>query len=185
MRKVTVDEYHRMIDNGILTEDDPVELIEGWIRYKMPGDPLHASRNEVTRHALERILTGDWIVRARCAITLSDSEPEPDLVVVCGPPKRYYDHHPGPREIGIVIEVANTTLQLDRTEKERIYARAGLPHYWIVNLVDGQVECYSDPSGPGASPAYRQRTDYRPGDAIPLVLGGQTVGSVPARDILP
>jgi hypothetical protein len=185
LRRFTVDEYHRMIDVGILTEDDPVELLEGWVRYKMPRNPLHDSRIDVARRALERLLPSSWWVRIQSAITLSDSEPEPDLAVVPGPPERYDGHHPGAAEITTLVEVANTTLDFDRDEKGCVYARERIPCYWIVNLIDGQVEVYTDPSGPDPAPAYRQRQDFRPGDAVPLVLGGQTAGTIRVQDLLP
>src|SRR5262245_16121885 len=110
MRRFNVDEYHRLIDLGILTENDPVELLEGWLWYKMPGDPSHAAHVEITRRTLESVLPAAWWVRDQKAITLSDSEPEPDLAVVPAPPGRYEDHHPGPSEIALLVEVANTTL---------------------------------------------------------------------------
>src|SRR5438874_1162323 len=79
LRRFTVDEYHQMIDIGILTEDDPVELLEGWVRYKMPRNPLHDSRIEITRRRLAALLPPKWGLRIQSAITLTDSEPEPDL----------------------------------------------------------------------------------------------------------
>jgi Putative restriction endonuclease len=185
LRRFTVDEYHRMIDAGILTEDDPVELLEGWVRYKMPRTPLHDSRIDVTRRTLERLLPASWWVRIQNAVTLAESEPEPDLVVVPAPAERYDDHHPGPTEIALVIEVANTSLAFDRDEKAPIYAQASIPCYWIVNLVDRQVERYTDPTGPVPVPAYRQRTDFRPGDAIPVEIAGQTVANLNVNDLFP
>jgi Uma2 family endonuclease len=73
----------------------------------------------------------------------------------------------------------------DRDDKGRIYARAGLPQYWIVNLVNRQIEAYGAPSGPTAGPAYGQRVDYRPGDQVPLVLDGMTVAQIAVQDLLP
>src|SRR6516225_7908384 len=89
LRRFTVDEYHRMIDAGILTEDDPVELLEGWVRYKMPRNPRHDTRIDVTKQALMAVLPSAWWVRDQKAITLSDSEPEPDLTVVPAPARQY------------------------------------------------------------------------------------------------
>ena len=183
LRRFTVDEYHRMIDAGILTEDDPVELLEGWVRYKMPRNPRHDTRLDVTKQALMAVLPSAWWVRDQKAITLSDSEPEPDLTVVPAPARKYEDHHPGPGEIALVIEVANSTLDFDRVEKSRIYAAAGIPIYWIVNLVDNQVEVFTDPTGPCPHPAYRRRTDFKPGDTVPVQLAGQIVASVAVTDL--
>src|SRR5205823_2588074 len=107
-----------------------------------------------------RCLPPDWSLRIQSAITLSDSEPEPDLAVVRGDERRYAAHHPRPADVGLLIEVADSTLLGDRADKGRIYARAGIAIYWIVNLIDRQVEVYSAPSGSGDSSAYGQRTDY-------------------------
>ena len=85
-----------------------------------------------------------------------------------------------------MIEVAScSTLVRDRGEKSRLYARAGIKVYWILNLIDSLVEVYTDPSGPGPSPAYRQDRDYSLNDSIPLVLEGHDFGSIPIRDLLP
>src|SRR4051812_40189587 len=89
LRRFTVDEYHRMIRTGILTEDDPVELLEGWIVLKMPHNPPHDATVDQSREVLQAALPAGWRVRVQSAITLSDSEPEPDLVVVPGPAARY------------------------------------------------------------------------------------------------
>ncbi len=183
--RFTVDEYDRMIETGILTEEDAVELLEGWLTYKTPRTPRHDSRIELARRAIDRVLPSMWCSRDQKGIRLSDSAPEPDVAVVLGPPVRYDDHHPDSSEIGLLVEVANTTLDLDRTTKGRIYAQAGIPCYWIVNLIDGQIEVYTDPTGPDPTLTYRQRQDYHPGDAVPLVLGGQMIATLNVQDLLP
>src|SRR5262249_46760367 len=108
-----------------------------------------------------------------------------DCAIVRGNARTYLTRHPGPADIGLVIEVADTTLAGDRADKCRIYARAGLACYWIVNLNDRQVEVYTSPSGPTASPAFAQRTDYHVGDTVPLVLDAATVASIAVVDLLP
>jgi Uma2 family endonuclease len=184
IRPFTVDEYHRMIQHGILTEDDPVELLEGWITPKMPRNPPHDGTLDRAEDALASRLPAGWRVRSQKAITLPDSEPEPDIAVVPGPASRFLHQHPGPSDIALVIEVSDTTLARDRTDKGRIYARAGIEAYWIVNLVDMQVEVYTDPTGPCAAPMYRTRRDFGLADSIPLTVVGQAVGPVPVAEIL-
>jgi len=93
--------------------------------------------------------------------------------------------HPGPADIGVVIEVADSTLVGDRADKGRIYARANLPCYWIVNLQDGQIEVYTSPSGPMVSPGYAQHLDYRPGDSVPFLLDGVLAANIPVQELLP
>jgi hypothetical protein len=184
LRPFTVDEYHRMIQAGILTEDDPVELLEGWIVFKMPRDPRHDATIGLTEEALRSTLPAAWRVRVQSAITTGNSEPEPDLAVVLGPVTRYMAHHPGPADIGILIEVADSSLARDRGEKARAYAGAGIACYWIVNLQANEVEVYTGPSGPADFPAYASRQVYRRGDSIPVTLGGTAAGQLPVQQIL-
>jgi hypothetical protein len=185
VRKFTVAEYHQMIQAGILTEDDPVELIDGWIVPKMPHNPPHDGTLEVSEETLKSHLPSGWKVRVQSAITTADSEPEPDLVVAAGNTRTHLNRHPEPHEIALVIEVSDASLARDRGEKYRAYARAGIVCYWIINLVQRQVEVYTDPTGPAANPAYRQRTDYAPNDSVPLVVGGQQVALIPIANLLP
>jgi Uma2 family endonuclease len=184
IRPFTVAEYHRMIALGIFTEDDPVELLEGWITPKMPRNPPHDGTLDRAEDALACRLPDGWRVRSQKAITLADSEPEPDIAVVPGPAARFLQQHPGPADLALLVEVSDTTLLHDRNDKGRIYARAGIGVYWIVNLVDVRIEVYSDPTGPCPAPAYRQRRDYGLTDAVPLSIGGHSVGPVLVAEIL-
>lgn len=185
VRKFTVGEYHQLIRAGVLTEDDPVELLEGWIIQKMPRNPPHDGTLAVTSEYLRGLLPAGWHIRVQCAVTLPDSEPEPDVALVRGGVRDYMTLHPGPADIALIVEVSDSLLGRDRTEKLRIYARAGIAIYWIINLVDAQVEVYTDPTGPDAAPQYRQRQDYDRNADVPLVIGGATAGQVPVRELLP
>jgi hypothetical protein len=184
-RRFTVAEYHQMIQTGLLTEDDNVELLEGWIVPKSPRSPAHDGTIGVVEEVIREQFPPGWRIRVQSAITLADSEPEPDLVVVYGSPRAFLDHHPGPTEIAFHIEIADSSLLRDRNDKVRVYARAGITIYWIINLVDMQIEVYTLPSGPVANPTYAQRQDYRLGDVVPLVLNGQAVGHIAVQDLLP
>jgi Uma2 family endonuclease len=185
MRKFTVAEYHRMIETGILTENDDVELLEGWIVAKMPRKPPHDTGVEVVRDVLAGRLPPGWSIRSQSATTTSESEPEPDVAIVRGEPRTYRQRHPAPADIGTLIEVSDTTLIYDRREKGRIYARASLPNYWIVNLIDGWIEVYSNPDSTAAAPSYLTRTDYSCSEQIPLILDGHTVAVFAVADLLP
>jgi Uma2 family endonuclease len=184
VRRFTVDEYHRMAQAGVLTENDPVELLEGWIVTKMPHKPSHDATIDQADEVLRGSPPAGWRMRIQSAITTDDSEPEPDLAVVLGPASRYAAQHPRPQDIALLIEVADTTLAHDREVKGRLYARAGIAAYWIINLIDRQVEVYSEPSGPAANPSYRQHHTYRAGEVIPLVIGGQSVAAIAVHDLL-
>ncbi len=183
--RFSVAEYHKLIEIGILTEDDNLELLEGYLVHKMSRNPPHDAALQLIQDTLPRLLPGGWCLRMQSAVTLGGSEPEPDGAIVRGNARSYSSRHPGPSDVGVVIEVADTTLAGDRADKGRIYARASIPYYWIVNLVDHQVEVYTDPSGPTATPAYAQRQDRRLGDDIPLTLDGAAVATIPVGDLLP
>jgi Uma2 family endonuclease len=184
-RRFSVAEYHRLIELGFLTEDDDLELIEGYLVHKMTRHPPHDGTMHRALDRLMTVLPRSWKLRIQSAITLVESEPEPDLAVVREDPDGYLKRHPGPADIGLVIEVADSTLDGDRVDKGRVYARNSIPCYWILNLVDHQIEVNTAPSGPTASAAYAQRQDFRPGDTVALVLDGTAVAQLPVQDLLP
>ena len=185
VRRFSVAEYHRMIDVGLLTEDDPVELLEGWIVPKMPQTPPHFVSIQRIGKRVDSKLPPGWNVRLQGPITTSDSEPEPDIAIVRGDDAAYDARHPGPSDIGMLIEVSASSVVHDRKDKGQIYACANISSYWVVNLVDRWIEAYSDPDSSANPPAYKSRNDYRPGDQIPLVFDGQTVATFAVSDLLP
>jgi Uma2 family endonuclease len=182
--RFTVAQYHRMIRSGILTEDDRVELLDGWVVKKMAHNPPHDSAIARIQRRLATQLGEGWLIRVQSAITTKDSEPEPDLVVVTGPEEEYDTRHPTGGDIALVIEVADSSVDLDRDLKGPIYARARIPIYWVVNLPARQIEVYTRPRA-GKSPAYRQRTDYAANQAVPLVVGNKVVAHLPVQPLLP
>ena len=185
VRKFSVEEYHQLARMGVLRESDPYELLEGWIVLKMTRNPPHDTALQLLEDLLRHLLPSGWCVRGQKAISLTESEPEPDIAVARGDARTYAQRHPTPADIGFVVEVAESSLAEDRSIKLRIYARSGIPSYWIVNLVDSQVEVYMDPSGPIQEPHYRQHQDFGPDATVPLVIDGKQVAQVAVRDILP
>ena len=182
--RFTVDQYHRMIDAGVLGKYDRVQLLEGRIVDKMTHNPPHDSCVISTQQAISPLLPGDWHVRGQCAITTPDSEPEPDIAVVRGKSQRYSRRHPLPKDIGMIVEVGDATLRDDQTNQYRVYARCRIPIYWIVNLVDETVEVYTRPRG-GKNPQYLERRFYSKEDSVPLVIVGKQFGTIAVRDLLP
>lgn len=184
--RMSVDYYQRMIAAGILTDEDEVELLEGCLVHQMPKNPAHRIALTSLRDFLFSKLPKGWHLEVQEAITLDDSEPEPDLAVIRGSARDYPDRHPGPADIALVVEVANTTLKTDRQLKQRIYARNGLAEYWIVNLIDRQIEVYTRPKSDDTAVAgYQDRKDYRATDELPVRIGGVDLGSIPVASILP
>ena len=147
--RLSVEKYHEMARAGILADGDAIELLEGWLVNKMTKRPAHRVATRKTRLCLERIVPGGWSVDSQEAITTGDSEPEPDISVVRGDTSALLDRHPTPDEVGLVVEVADTSLERGRGLKKRIYARAQIAVYWIVNLIDRQVEVFTEPTGSG------------------------------------
>ena len=184
-RRFSVAEYHRLIELGILTEDDNLELLEGYLVHKMSRNPPHDAAIQKGNKKWLRILPAGWDLRVQSAITLTESEPEPDFTIVRGDETAYLTRHPAAADIGLLIEVSDSTLPGDRDDKGRIYARAGIACYWIVNLIDRQIEVYTSPSGPIPDPKFGQRVDYDVGDNIQLVLSGSAPIQVAVQDLLP
>jgi Uma2 family endonuclease len=183
-RTFTVDEYHEMIDAGILTDEDKVELLEGYLVLKMPKNPPHESAVRRLNVRLPRVVPPRWVVSCQGPVTFIESEPEPDFNLARGAESDYDRRHPGPADVGLLIEVAESSLDRDRTDKARIYARAGVPVYWVVNLVDRQVEVLTDPTGPDPDPRYRTTRVYGPGAAVPLELDGAVVASISVDEVI-
>jgi len=153
LHRFTRRQYARMIDHGVLDEDDPIELLDGLLLVKEPQSSAHRTAVLLVGKALEQAFGEGWFVQMQSAIILDDrSEPEPDVSVVRGAPRDYVDSHP--RSPALVVEVAQTGLRIARGRKAAAYARAGLPDYWIVNLVDRVLEIHREPARPG--PALRR-----------------------------
>jgi Uma2 family endonuclease len=185
MAKFSTARYDRMVETGILTSEDKVELLENYVVLKMPKTPAHDGTALRIKKRLARALPQGWDVREQGTLAVSDSRPEPDFAIVREDPTDYTTRHPVPSDVGLLIEVANTSLLRDQRDKARIYARANIVCYWIVNLEDRRIEVHTQPSGPGDSPAYASVQNFAPGDAVPLVLDGNTVASIPVADLLP
>ena len=141
----TVERYHRAIKSGTLTEADQVELLNGKIIEHMPSSSPHSEAVNLTAEFFQYKYGRQYRYRMEQPITLvaQNSEPEPDFAIV--EQKGYGKSHPVPGEILLVVEVANTSLEIDRNSKARLYAAAGLPEYWIINLIHRQIEIYTNP----------------------------------------
>ena len=169
---------------GLLTERDRIELLEGWIVPKMIQNLDHALAIENGQAALQAVIPTGWRLRVQLPITTLDSEPEPDFAIVRHRRKGRSHTHPLPADVALVIEVADSSLSIDRRVKGRLYARASIPFYWIVNLIDRRVEVYSDATGQGAEPAYQSRRLYGIRRSVPLMIAGRQVASLPVRHLL-
>ena len=137
--------YDRLVEAGVFGPEDRVELLDGLLVVREPQGQRHATAVGLVRAALERAFGRAFHLREAKPIALDDrSEPEPDIAVVHGRLRDYASAHPS-RPV-LVVEVADTSLALDRLRKGGLYARAGIPDYWVVNLVDEALEVYRRPA---------------------------------------
>jgi Uma2 family endonuclease len=179
--RMTVDQYERLVNSGVL-DGQPIELIDGLLVRKMGKKPPHVIASEAMRDELLRLLPRGWRLTIEAPVRIPDfDEPEPDLAIVRGTKDQYLDHHPGPADIGLLIEIADTTLGRDRGEKQLAYSSGGVPIYWIVNLIDGQIEVYTEPSPTG----YRDRRVVTANEHVRLVIDEKEFGQIAVSSILP
>lgn len=147
--RFSVDEYERMIEHGILTENDRVELIRGEIIDKMAiGDP-HASCVKRLNRLLGATFGGRSLISIQDPIRLMDSEPEPDVALLLPQADFYFSGKPRPADVLLLIEVSDSSLEYDRLVKLPMYAEAGISEFWIVNLEDNCLEVYRQPTSAG------------------------------------
>jgi Uma2 family endonuclease len=183
--RLSVAQYLQMARAGILTEEDRVELLEGVLVTKMGKEPTARLVLQPDLRRLAPSRAGRLVRLQRGSLVADESTPEPDGMVVRGRWEDYKGRPPHAAETVLVVEVADSSLQRDQQEKRRIYARAGIPIYWIINLIGLRIEVYTDPTGPDALPDYRMRRDYGTDDEVPLVIEGREVARLAVRDLLP
>jgi Uma2 family endonuclease len=183
-KRITVNEYDRMVESGAIGDDEPVELLGGELVPKMGQKPDNVWAVDYLDQAITAHSLGAWHVRKEHPVRIPDyDEPEPDLAIVKGARAAFRGKHPGPADLYQVIEVGNTTVNNDQGVRRERYARAGIPVYWIVNLRDGRVEVYTDPDR--AVGNYQSRVDYGPGEQVPVSIDGQEVCRISMADLLP
>jgi len=169
--KWTVDDYHRMIEAGIL-DDRNVELLNGQIIEMSPEGRPHVFFLDRFANRLRKLLGDQAQVREGHPITLpGDSEPEPDIAVVAPLDEEYLDHHPYPNNIFWIVEYADSSLKKDLEAKAKVYAVAGIRDYWVVNLKDRQVVIFRDPM----DDTYQSQVILRVGTISPIAFPDLTI----------
>jgi Uma2 family endonuclease len=157
----SLENYHKMIETGILV-DRRVELIEGLILEMSPEGTEHTYFEENLTKKLEQLTQKRAYVRENKPITLSNSEPEPDIAVVELPRSQYLEHHPYADNILLLVEVSKSTLDYDTSVKKKIYAQENIPEYWVVDVKGRKLITYRFPS----SNDYQQTTEWLSGTTI-------------------
>jgi Uma2 family endonuclease len=180
--RITLEQYEAMIASGAFTKRDRVHLIRGLLVAKMTQKTPHSTADLLCGDALERTIPPGWHVRPAKPIRIAGqaSKPEPDRSVARGEIRDYSRHDPEPGDVALVVEVADSRLREAR-DLAGVCGGGGIAAYWIVNLVDRQVELYSDPFQGG----YRSRVEFKPSQAIPVVIDGRQVGTIAVDDVLP
>jgi Uma2 family endonuclease len=180
--RMNVDQYESLVESGVFTKRDKLHLIDGYLVAKMTqGDP-HSTADDLCRDQLAGVLPAGWYVRSNKPVRIAPkSKPEPDHAVVRGKVRDYSRRTPEPADVALVVEIAESSLNDDRKLMAPIYGTAGIPVYWIVNLVDRQVEVYTGPGPNGYAPP----VFYGPGFVVPVVVDGKIVGQIAVDDLLP
>ena len=180
--RITVDEYERIIEAGVLEDPGRVELIDGEMVDKMGKSAEHGYTTKKTLRALEGRLPSGWTWRSEQPVRIpAFDEPEPDVTVVRGTDEDYEHKLPTAADVALLIEVSSSTLAQDRGKRLLVYAKGRIPVYWIVNLVNRQVEVYSRPGKTG----YRSHKTFASGEHVPLTIGGQKLRPIAVDDLLP
>jgi Uma2 family endonuclease len=178
--RLDIDEFERVVH---FLKAERVELIDGFIVERGDMDPPHAATSSRLRRRLDRLHPDGWFVRQDKPVRVHRFyEPLPDFAVVQGDPyTAYEDRHPGPADVAFLIEISDSTLAKDRREKLVNYAKGGIGVYWIVNLIDRQVEVYILRRRGG----YGKPRIFKPGQSVPVVIKGNEVGLIIVDEILP
>jgi Uma2 family endonuclease len=183
IHRMTIDEYERMVASGAIASRNRFHLINGYLVDKMTHNPPHAISFQLCGGELGRVTPAGWHVRPALPVRLpgQHSEPEPDHCVVRGAIPDYAECHPGPDDIALVVEVADSSLAEDRDYAANIYGPAGIPACWIVDVQGRRVEVYTGPGPRG----YASTEIFTEGQSVPVAIGGQEVGRIAVADILP
>lgn len=184
VHRMTVEQFDRMVRDGTLGEDEPVELLNGVLVNAMPKNPARRVALRKTILALEKIIPDGWHVAKEESMTVGPGcKWEPDAAVLRAELEFDASRDATVADCALVVEVADTSLARDRGEKLAGYARAGLFAYWIVNLPSGRVEVFSAPDPENAR--YRDQANLGPGDLAAVVVDGREIGRIAVADLLP
>lgn len=180
LRQITVEKYDLMIESGVFDENDQIELLNGVIVEKMPKGTKHATLNDIIATRLIQTLGEEVCVKNQNPIWLDEfSEPEPDIVLAKPPFERYFEKHPTPDDILLILEIADSSLGYDRNTKGLAYSRAGILQYILINVQEKTLEDYREPGADG----FQSKQTLRAGQTFRLVAFPEI--SLSVNDFLP
>jgi len=184
--RFTVRQYMKMIAAGVFPEGARVELLGGLVVRQMTKYAPHNFTTGRLSRLLRDLLPPDWLVQEEKSVVIGPAwRPEPDVAVVRGPDDRYRAADPTAADLGLIVEVAESSYRDDRGPKWRGYAAAGVPAYWIVDLNRRRVEVHEGPQGRGKRAGYQREAFFGPGASMPLALDGREAGVIAIDDLLP
>ena len=184
--RLNVEQFLKMIVAGVFPDEARVELIRGRLIKRMTKYTPHNFAVDALAERLRLLVAPGHRVREEKSVEISPhSRPEPDIAVARGPRDAYRTRDPQAENLALVVEVSDSTYRKDRGPMWGLYAEAGVPVYWIVNVAKRQIEVYSDPAGKGRAAEYRQSATYGQGAEAPVVIDGVEVGKVAVNEILP
>ena len=180
--RITVDEYERIIEAGSLEDPSRVELIDGEMVDKMGKNAVHRWATKEAIKARDSRLPAGWTSQKEEPVRIPDyDEPEPDIAIIRGTDADYEFRLPTAADVALLVEVSESTLSQDHGKKCSASAKAEIPLYWIINLVDRQIKVYSGP----VAGSYPSPTIYASGQRVPVSIGGQQLQPIAVDDILP
>jgi len=185
MWRMSVESYLARVERGLFLPEDRLELLAGMVVEKMTNNGRHNAAQLSLNRLFHRLVPDGWLVGIETSIVTGDSVPEPDVVLLRGEPSDFIDHPAAADRIGLVVEVADSTLRSDRRLKGEVYARAGIAVYWIVNLNDRLIEVYTQPISNDDAPGYAAATAYSKADSVPFALDGVKIARVSVAEIMP
>ena len=185
---LTIDLFSRMVESGLIPRDRRVFLTNGRLYEKMAKTKAHGSIGAAVTRAVDRRLPPDWSLWPESTIVLDPTNaPLPDFAVVRSGDllgRAAPDRYPGPGDIGLLIEVAVTSLHDDLTTTLELYARALIPVYWVVDVPGRRILVHTEPRVVDGKGEYARVETFRPGQSLPLVLDGQEVARIPFDELL-
>ncbi len=183
--RLTVRQFEKMIEAGILRAEDRVELLGGLLIKKMTTYDPHDFAVSSLAERFRELLKPAWSIREEKSVVLGRYwRPQPDISVARGPHTNYRSRAPRARDLGLLTEVADSSYAKDRGWKWDKYAGSKVPVYWIVNIPERRIEVYTSPSGRGKAAHYRECTTYEADQEVPVIIEGQELGRIKVSDIV-
>ncbi len=162
-KRFTVEEFHKMTEAGILPEESGWEIIDGYIVDKMSIGSKHAGTVKRLSEMLRDLTRSQAIVSIQDPVHIDKyNEPEPDIALLKRRDDFYTESHPMPDDVLLLIEISDSTVETDRTVKKTLYAEAGIEEFWLVNLQENTIECYSSPK----NGSYRLAQIFETGETV-------------------